>query len=88
MNSHPIQACGNRNIPTNINAQLGYASLIISLNNTVSVEKLLAGSCPAEIWFSYYKYLPEKQSFEGKYDVKFQPTVPQQKHLIVIFVHH
>ena len=30
-------------------------------------RELSADSCPAEIWCSYNKYLPEKRSFEGKY---------------------
>ena len=34
----------------------------IYLNKSVSVEELSADSCPAEIWFSQNKYLPEKRT--------------------------
>ena len=33
----------------------------------LSLAEDLADGCPAEIWCSYNKYLPEKRSFEGKY---------------------
>ena len=47
---------------------------------SVCVEELSTVNCPAEIWCSQSKYLPEKQSFEGKY--------ASFKNIIVLIVHH
>ena len=39
------------------------------LEISVSVEELSTDSCPAEIWCSQNKYLPEKRSLESKYSI-------------------